>query len=101
MKAATTAAYGARAGESGGKDVVPNTNRHATEGSNPVWMTGVGYDNWAAEHEEEEDEDDLLEEQPPRYDHFDSLDANVLNDSYEDKVDHDRMERLAEEGEEV
>ena len=104
LKAATTAAYGARAGENGGgKDVVPNTNRHATEGSNPVWMTGVGYDNWAAEREEEEEDNDeeMLEEQPPRYDNFDSLDANVLNDSYEDKVEHDRMERLAEEGEEV
>ena len=24
---------------------VPNTNKHATEGSNPVWMTGAAYDN--------------------------------------------------------
>ena len=100
LKAATTAAYGARAGETGGKDVVPNTNRHATEGSNPVWMTGAGYDNWAAEHEEDND-DELSDDQPPRYDNFDSLDANVLNDSYEDKVNHERMERLDEEGEEV
>ena len=99
LKAATTAAYGARAGE-GGKEVVPNTNRHATEGSNPVWMTGVGYDNWAAEHDDD-DEEDILEEQPPRYDQFDSLDANVLNDSYEDKVHNERMDRLTEEGEEV
>lgn len=99
LKAATTAAYGARAGETGGKDVVPNTNRHATEGSNPVWMTGAGYDNWAAEHEEEND-DEMSDDQPPRYDNFDSLDANVLNDSYEDKVNHERMERLDEEGEE-
>ena len=35
--------------------VVPNTNRHAMEGSNPVWMTGVGYDNWEVEGEEQEE----------------------------------------------
>ena len=37
--------------------MVPNTNRHAMEGSNPVWMTGVGYDNWAVEGEEEQEQE--------------------------------------------
>jgi hypothetical protein len=29
----------------GGPVFVPNTNKHATEGSNPIWMTGAAYDN--------------------------------------------------------
>jgi hypothetical protein len=28
-----------------GGPVFPNTNKHATEGSNPVWLTGAAYDN--------------------------------------------------------
>ena len=28
-----------------GQVFVPNTNKHAGEGSNPIWMTGAAYDN--------------------------------------------------------
>ena len=85
LRAATTAAFGTQAASDiiiKNEAVVPNTNRHAMEGSNPVWMTGVGYDNWHVEGEEEDEEE--VEEGKPNYDNFDSLDANVLNDSYEE-----------------
>ncbi len=50
LRAATTDAYGADDGEGmvgalNKRELVPNTNRHASEGSNPIWLTGVGYDN--------------------------------------------------------
>ena len=74
---------------------MPNTNRHAMEGSNPVWMTGVGYDNWEVEGEEEQQEEVGSQARagegrgPAHYDHFDSLDANVLNESYEDEEEEE------------
>ena len=34
-----------RRSDGAGPVFVPNTNKHATEGSNPIWMTGAGYDN--------------------------------------------------------
>ena len=106
LKAATTMAYGSREGEGGaegggGKEVVPNTNRHATEGSNPIWMTGAGYDNLGGEMEEEqgEEEEEVVMRQAS-YEQFDSLDANVLNDSYEEKQgEQERLEALQEEEE--
>ena len=61
LRAATAAAYGERSSCSSRQEVVksssavPGTNRHATEGSNPVWMTAGGYDNWAAQGGEEEE----------------------------------------------
>ena len=109
LKAATTTAYGARSEDDGGgvvslkasmKEVVPNTNRHATEGSNPVWMTEAGYDN--PEWEKEENDEAVM-----RYDQFDSLDANVLNSSYEEKEQeqpaalHEDEERLGFPSDEV
>lgn len=61
------------------KEFVPNTNKHATEGSNPVWMTaGVAYDNMTFE-EDEDDLDDNVIERLQRDNNLDSLDANVLN----------------------
>merc|ERR1719411_966156 len=57
LRAATTAAFGSQAASDiiiKSEAVVPNTNRHAMEGSNPVSMTGVGYDNWEVEGEEQE-----------------------------------------------
>ena len=89
LRAATTAAFGSQAASDiiiKTEAVVPNTNRHAMEGSNPVWMTGVGYDNWEVEGDEEENNDIIEPGKPPGYDNFDSLDANVLNDSYEESV---------------
>ena len=89
LRAATTAAFGSQAASDiiiKTEAVVPNTNRHAMEGSNPVWMTGVGYDNWEVEGEEEEEQDVIEQGKPIGYDNFDSLDANVLNDSYEESV---------------
>ena len=80
LKAATTAAYSGPVHTAVAKtEIVPNTNRHATEGSNPVWMTGVGYENWAATETEAEDHS-----KHEHLENFDSLDANVLNDSYEE-----------------
>lgn len=89
LRAATTTAFGSQAASDiiiKTEAVVPNTNRHAMEGSNPVWMTGVGYDNWEVEGEEEEKHDIIEPGKPLGYDNFDSLDANVLNDSYEESV---------------
>ena len=88
LRAATTTAFGSQAASDiiiKTETVVPNTNRHAMEGSNPVWMTGVGYDNWEVEGEEG-DNDVIVPGKPMGYDNFDSLDANVLNDSYEESV---------------
>lgn len=92
LRAATTAAFGSQAASDiivKNESVVPNTNRHAMEGSNPVWMTG--YDNWQVEEEEEEveHEDSGKEE---NFDNFDSLDANVLNDSYEEGSNNNRKD---------
>ena len=89
LRAATTAAFGSQAASDiiiKTETVVPNTNRHAMEGSNPVWMTGVGYDNWEVEGEEDEKHDIVEQGKPLGYDNFDSLDANVLNESYEESV---------------
>ena len=89
LRAATTAAFGSQAASDiiiKTETVVPNTNRHAMEGSNPVWMTGVGYDNWEVEGEEDEKHDIIEQGKPLGYDNFDSLDANVLNESYEESV---------------
>ena len=101
LKAATTAAFGSQAASDiiiKHEAVVPNTNRHAMEGSNPVWMTGVGYDNWQVEVDDEDDE--MTEETSHKnFDKFDSLDANVLNDSYEEeeeeKPDQKHIENYA------
>ena len=59
-----------------------------------MWMTGVGYDNWEVEGEEQEEEVGSQARAgegrgPAHYDHFDSLDANVLNESYEDEDEED------------
>ena len=89
LRAATTAAFGSQAASDiiiKTETVVPNTNRHAMEGSNPVWMTGVGYDNWEVEGEEDEKHDIIEQGKPLGYDNFDSLDANVLNESYEESI---------------
>ena len=51
-------------------DFVPNTNRHATEGSNPIWMSGLVCEEWTTNPEQEQGQD--LYNQ-------DSLDTNVLN----------------------
>ena len=67
---------------------VPNTNKHTTEGSNPVWMrnaTDASYDNHISfDHEDLEEED--LDDNALRSHHshihqrqLDSLDINVLN----------------------
>ena len=60
---------------------VPNTNKHASEGSNPVWMTNVAYDNMTFEDEDVTDDlDDLDDNYLERAaDNLDSLDVNVLN----------------------
>ena len=79
LKAATTVAYSEPEHTVVAKDeIVPNTNKHATEGSNPVWMTGVGYDNLPAIETEEEY---IIKQE--HLDHFDSLDVNIFNESYE------------------
>ena len=45
---------------------MPNTNKHDTEVSNPVWLTGVSYDNWEAQEEDRKE--------PTREEHnFDDL----------------------------
>ncbi len=68
------------------RQFVPNTNRHASEGSNPIWMTGVAYDNLAASDDDDGDEDDedvlrqAAASSGAQYEVGDSLDANVLND---------------------
>ena len=61
------------------KDFVPNTNKHATEGSNPVWMSNVAYDNMNFEMDEEDDDlDDNFIERLQQENNLDSLDVNVL-----------------------
>ena len=109
LRAATTLSFGNQAEAILSKrELVPNTNRHALEGSNPVWMSGVGYDNYnykGADLDEDDDEDeglpnshdnddDMVERrnnlngvvsEGGRRNHLeslDSLDANVLNDTY-------------------
>ena len=94
LKAATTAAFGDQAASDiivKHEAVLPNTNKHAVEGSNPVWMTGVGYDNWAVD--DEENDDICNDVDPKQFDAFDSLDANVLNDSYEEEAEEDDEEK--------
>ena len=110
LRAATTLSFGNQAEAILSKrELVPNTNRHALEGSNPVWMSAVGYDNYnykgadLDEDDDDEDEglpnshdndDDMVERRNNlngvvsngvRRNHLeslDSLDANVLNDTY-------------------
>ena len=66
-------------------DLVPNTNKHAGEGSNPIWMTGQGFqsnnndDSWAAA--QEEPEVSFYAEAA-----MDSLDSNILNQRTEGEV---------------
>ena len=58
---------------------MPNTNKHATEGSNPVWMSNVAYDNINFEMDEEDDDlDDNFIERLQQENNLDSLDVNVL-----------------------
>ena len=59
------------------KEFVPNTNKHATEGSNPVWMTNVAYNNMTFQDDENDDLDDNFLQSDGK--NLDSLDANVLN----------------------
>ncbi|TRY71883.1 hypothetical protein TCAL_08438 [Tigriopus californicus] len=62
------------------RELVPNTNRHAMEGSNPVWMTGVGYENY--EYPKDADDAAMVQKRNNlNRIHLDSLDANVLNES--------------------
>lgn len=110
LRAATTLSFGNQAEAILGKrELVPNTNRHALEGSNPVWMSSVGYDNYNYKGADlDEDDDDEDEGLPNSHDNdddmverrnnlngvipngirrnnlesLDSLDANVLNDTY-------------------
>ena len=109
IRAATTLSFGNHAEAILSKrELVPNTNRHALEGSNPVWMSGVGYDNYnykGADLDENDDEDeglpnshdnddDIVERRnnlngvvssggkTNNFESLDSLDANVLNDTY-------------------
>uniref|UniRef100_A0A0K2V387 Putative LOC100748423 [Bombus impatiens] n=1 Tax=Lepeophtheirus salmonis TaxID=72036 RepID=A0A0K2V387_LEPSM len=56
------------------KEAVPNTNLHASEGSNPIWLASMGYDNYTYEDEEECNKQQRQEN---------SLDANVLNEEFE------------------
>jgi hypothetical protein len=106
LRAATTFAYngGDQQADSilNKRELVPNTNRHALEGSNPVWMTGVGYDNFDYRKEDViptngkirptalhggGDGDEIVERRNNvngvrrALGNMDSLDANVLNDS--------------------
>ena len=60
------------------KDFVPNTNKHATEGSNPVWMSNVAYDNMNFEMDEDDDLDNNFIERIQQENNLDSLDVNVL-----------------------
>ncbi|QQP36224.1 Putative LOC100748423, partial [Caligus rogercresseyi] len=48
------------------KESVPNTNLHASEGSNPIWLASLGYDNYTFEEEGTKSTEN-------------SLDVNVLN----------------------
>ena len=106
LRAATTSAFGDQATDSilNKREIVPNTNRHASEGSNPIWMTGVGYDNMQFKATEEEEEivrsrNDLNSRFQGQMEHqLDSLDANVLNDSIED---HNMMPTHQEEDEDM
>ena len=104
LRAATASAFGDQATDSilNKREIVPNTNRHASEGSNPIWMTGVGYDNMQFKPSEEEDEivrnrNNLNSRYHTGLDQMDSLDANVLNDSIED---HNAINNTEEEDEE-
>ena len=84
LKAVTTKAYlGPTIGPKK-EEFVPNTNRHASEGSNPVWMTGVEIGDWGVQSHQEGAQPhstDLFT------DNLDSLDSNVLNDTSEDAVE--------------
>ena len=87
LRAATTSAYGdTSAGVLNKREIVPNTNRHASEGSNPIWLSGVGYDNLEFSTKDEEDARMIRSRNNLNQLHanLDSLDANVLNESIED-----------------
>ncbi len=69
------------------KDFVPNTNKHAGEGSNPVWMTSVAYDNMTFLGDQDHDmDDDQIDDNVLQHaqDALDSLDANILNAEFND-----------------
>ena len=102
LRAASASAFGDQATDSilNKRELVPNTNRHATEGSNPIWMTGVSYTNPEDEimtKEDKEDQEMMTRRNNlnSRYavigsgitDQLDSLDANVLNE--ENSLDDD------------
>ena len=70
LKAVTTESFHAPQGPGNQQQFVPNTNRHALEGSNPVWMSEVG-EEWTG---------NPLSELFP-CPHQDSLDTNVLNNN--------------------
>ena len=71
---------------------VPNTNKHTTEGSNPIWMRScpVSYDNHISFDHEELDEEDLDDNALRSHQshlqtaQLDSLDVNVLNVQQDD-----------------
>ena len=75
LKAVTTSAVLDSTEKPAKDDSVPNTNRHATEGSNPVWMTGAECKDWEfpTQHEGNQTLNEMFTS------NLDSLDTNVLN----------------------
>jgi hypothetical protein len=78
-------------------DLVPNTNKHAGEGSNPIWLTGRGYEyeddnnSWGAGGgAQAEPEVNFYTMEAA----LDSLDSNVLNPRTEAKVNYSQSSLL-------
>jgi len=74
LKAATASSYGHGQVAPLSRANVPNTNIHADEGSNPIWMTG--YDNeW---YDKNHDRGHDLHDRDDLSDHDNSLDENAV-----------------------
>ena len=57
-------------------DLVPNTNRHALEGSNPIWMSGMVCEEWTTGPEDEDAVGPVTDQDIYNQD---SLDTDMLN----------------------
>jgi len=93
LKAVTTDAFGSQPETAKRDEFVPNTNRHASEGSNPIWMTGVDT-NWDIQTHPEGSPRHMSEIFP----NMDSLDTNVLNENAQERVYEEDPERSIEVG---
>ena len=91
LKAVTTDAFDSPPENIKRDEFVPNTNRHASEGSNPIWMTGVDA-GWEIQTHPEGSPKHMSE----IFSNQDSLDTNVLNESTPEPLFQEDLERSVE-----